>query len=142
MGNKKFILKVFYKHPDANKILVLEHLKETFQLINQHQLNCAVLGDFNSNFLSFDSSVIAYNIMLTSNSFFHIVSVPTHVNKSSATLIDHIPTNSLNSNITSGVVLFDISDHFPIYAIFSNFPKKLSSKTIIAGILEITIMKP
>ena len=98
------------------------------QLINLRQLNCAVLGDFNINLLSSDSSVIAYSNMLTSNSFFHIISVPTRVTKSSATLIDHILTNSLNSNITPGVVRYDISDHFPIYAIFSNFPKKQTSK--------------
>ena len=66
--------------------------------------------------------------MLTSNSFFHIISVPTRVTKSSATLIDHILTNSLHSNITPGVVRYDISDRFPIYAIFSNFPKKQTSK--------------
>ena len=66
--------------------------------------------------------------MLTSNSFFHIISVPTRVTKSSATLIDHILPNSLNSNVTPGVVRYDISNHFPVYAIFSNFPKKQTSK--------------
>ena len=66
--------------------------------------------------------------MLTSNSFFHIISVPTRVTKSSAIQIDHILTNLLNLNITPGVVRYDISDHFPIYAIFSNFRKKQTSK--------------
>ena len=94
MGNKKFTVD---KHPDPNKILFLEHLEEILQLINLRQLNCAVLGDFNIYLLSSDSSVIAYNNMLTSNSFFHIISVPTRVTKSSATLIDHILTKSLNS---------------------------------------------
>ena len=128
LGNKKFIVGAVYKHLDANKILFLERLEEILQLINLRQLNCAVLGDFNINLLSSDSSVIAYNSMLTSNSFFQIISVPTRVTKSSATLIDHILTNSLNSNITPTAVRYDISDHFPIYAIFPTFQKKQTSK--------------
>ena len=104
MGNKKFIVGVVYKLPDANKILFHERREETLQLINQCQLNCTFLDDFNINLLSSDSSVTAYNNMLTSNSFFHIISVPTHVTKSSATLIDHILTNSSNLSITPEVV--------------------------------------
>ena len=83
MGNKKFIVGVVYKHPDANKILFLERFEETLKLINQCQLNCAVLSDFNISLLSSDSDVTAY--ILTSNSFFHITSVPTSVTKSLAT---------------------------------------------------------
>ena len=79
--------------------------------------------------------------MLTSNSFFHIINVPTRVTKSSATLVDHTLTNSLNSNITPGVIRYDISDHFPIYAIFSNFQKNKFSKTITTVITVITMMK-
>ena len=67
MGNKKFIVGVVYKHQDANKTLFLERLEETLQLINQRQLNCAVLGDFNINLLSSDSSVTTHKNMLTSN---------------------------------------------------------------------------
>ena len=53
MGNKKFIVGVVHKHPDANKILFLECLEEILQLINLRQLNCTVLGDFNNNPLVF-----------------------------------------------------------------------------------------
>ena len=121
MGNKKFIVGVVYKHPDANKILFFERLEKILQLINLRQLNCSVLGDFNINLLSSDSSVSAYNNTLTSNSFFHIISQPTRVIKSSATLIDHILTNSLNSNSTPGVVRYDICDHFLYIQFFPTF---------------------
>ena len=52
----------------------------------------------------------------------------------SATLIDNIFTNCFSHNILSGNILNDFSDHFPIFAFFSNeyFPKnseiKLSSR--------------
>ena len=141
IGNKKFIVGAVYKHPDANKILFLERLEEKLQLINLLQLNCAVLGDFNINLLSSDSSIIAYNNMLTSNSFFHIISVPTRVTKSSATLIDHILTNSLHSNITPGVVRYDTVIIFLYMPFFPTFQKNKLPKSIIERILEITIMK-
>ena len=69
MSNKKFVGFVC-KHPDPNKVLFLERLEETLQLVNLINLICAALGNFNMNFLFSDSSAFAYNNMLTSNSSF------------------------------------------------------------------------
>ena len=39
------------------------------------------------------------------------------ITESSATLIDNIFTNELNIDITSGLMINDISDHLPVFCI-------------------------
>ena len=51
------------------------------------------------------------------------------LNKKSATAIDHIITNSfLNSNISTGIIKNDISDHFQIFVISNSLDVDLYPK--------------
>ena len=56
------------------------------------------------------------NYMLSS-SFYPLISRPTRITSTSATLIDNIFINSLEDNFTCGLILTDISDHLPIFQI-------------------------
>ena len=57
-----------------------------------------------------------YLDMLYSNSFLPVITKPTRITPHSATLIDHIYTNT-SANVISGIGLIDISDHLPIFCI-------------------------
>ena len=46
-----------------------------------------------------------------------LIDKPTRITAYSATLIDNIFTNELDSTISSGLIINDISDHLPIFAI-------------------------
>ena len=50
---------------------------------------------------------------------------PTRITSYSATLIDNILTNNINSHVVNGLLFTDISDHLPIFSIWfvenSNF---------------------
>ena len=48
---------------------------------------------------------------------------PTRITSHTATLIDHIYTNSVN-RLISGVIPVDISDHLPIFCTFETSLKK------------------
>ena len=50
------------------------------------------------------------------NSIFPVIHHPTRVTVNSATLIDNVFTNNIES-ICSGIIFADISDHFPIYCV-------------------------
>ena len=50
-----------------------------------------------------------------SQGFLPLITKPTRVTSSSATLIDHIYSNDICSNSTSGIVLTDVADHFGIF---------------------------
>ena len=53
---------------------------------------------------------------LTSRGFYPLVSLPTRITDTTATLIDNIFTNNVDCQIASGLVMADISDHLPVYA--------------------------
>ena len=57
---------------------------------------------------------------LLSHSFFPCISKPTRLATNSATLIDNIFLNA-DSVTESGVIITDISDHFPIFACLPSF---------------------
>ena len=62
--------------------------------------------------------------ILYSNEFLPLISRPTRISTNSATLIDNIFTNNhdgLNCSI-NGILVTDISDHFPIFHVNQTFP--------------------
>lgn len=63
--------------------------------------------------------------MLFNNTFYPIITKPTRITCHSATLIDHIYTNSQNFEMLSGIWPIDISDHLPVFCfVTQNTPQK------------------
>ena len=54
---------------------------------------------------------------LLENSFLPLITLPTRIAGSSATLLDHIVTNIADDAYDSGIILSDISYHFPVFYI-------------------------
>ena len=50
-----------------------------------------------------------------SHGFVPMITKPTRVTQSSATLIDHIYSNNIEYSSSSGVIITDIADHFGIF---------------------------
>ena len=55
--------------------------------------------------------------MMFSLGLYPLIDKPTRITDHSATLIDNIFTNELDSKINSGLLISDISDHLPIFAV-------------------------
>ena len=53
---------------------------------------------------------------MVSMSLFPLLSQPTGITNQCHSIIDSIYTNSMNEDIISGVIIADISDHFPIFS--------------------------
>ena len=81
------------------------------------------MGDFNLNLLSYtdEGQVHDFVDLMYSYSFLPYITKPTRQTQHSLTLIDNIFSNC-NLPTESGVIISDISDHFPIYL---NLPKFL-----------------
>ena len=58
--------------------------------------------------------------MLLSLGFMPIITKPTRITDHTATLIDHIYTNTPEKLIKSGICLADISDHLPVFCTMAN----------------------
>ena len=90
-----------------------------------------LVGDFNLNVLDYESNTKVKNFfnLIFQHSLIPVINKPTRVTKKSATAIDHIITNSfLNSNISTGIIKNDISDHFPIFVISNGLDVDLYPK--------------
>ena len=48
-----------------------------------------------------------------------LIDLPTRATSKSKSLVDHIYTNDIKHRIYSSILVYDISDHFPVFAIIS-----------------------
>ena len=80
------------------------------------------MGDFNLDLMKSDHHPATGGFLSEMNSvgFHPLISLPTRITSTSATLIDNIFTNDFCRPISSGLVFTSISDHLPIFAIFGD----------------------
>jgi hypothetical protein len=72
-----------------------------------------IVGDFNEDLIKHDQDSNCQNLIDTAanHGFVQIVSRPTRITDHSATLIDHVYTNSLDNTISCNIITHDITDH-------------------------------
>ena len=73
------------------------------------------MGELNLNLMNYQSHNLTGEFldMMYSNTFFPLITRPTRITSHSATLIDKIFQNSLETNLLSSLLFTDISDHLP-----------------------------
>jgi len=78
------------------------------------------MGDFNIDLLKSSNNHVLDFVNLT-NCFGlrNLVNKPTRVTKETHTLLDHVYTNDSKHRMNSGMCLWDISDHYPIFCVVS-----------------------
>jgi hypothetical protein len=78
------------------------------------------MGDFNLDLRHYDSHHFTQEFLdsLFPHMLIPLITKPTRVTSHSATLIDNIFTNCFQQNTLNGLILNDISDHFPVFAYF------------------------
>ena len=76
------------------------------------------MGDFNINLLNaYLISTTDFLNTLYSVNVYPLITNPSRITRSSASLIDNILFNSLDFEIISGLLMCDISDHLPVFQI-------------------------
>ena len=81
-------------------------------------VNGYILRDFNADLIKTGTHAPTSEFLggLTSRGFYPLVSLPSRITNTTATLIDNIFTNNIDCQIVSGLVMVEISDHLPVYA--------------------------
>ena len=107
-----------YKPPNLNNTVFLDQL-EYFFSVNETGKNLYILaGDFNFNFwqLPNDKNALALFNLMTSFNFIPTISKPTRMcNDQEPSLLDNFFINDISYVSSSGIIVDDISDHFPIF---------------------------
>ena len=115
---KNLIVGVIYRPPESDRPSFVEELDKLLSLINTSNKDCLLLGDYNIDISKNPKSPTVKNNFINtlhSNSFYPTINIPTRVKDTSKTIIDNIITNVHNTTIETGVIVTDISDHFPIF---------------------------
>ena len=77
------------------------------------------MGDFNIDLLKYNINDNANNFInqMYASSFYPLITKPTRITKTSATLIDNIFVNRFCDKTLSGLLFTDLSDHLPVFQI-------------------------
>ena len=121
---KKLLLAILYRPPRTLR----EHTKQFIneftslvQALDNTNLNIVLAGDFNINLLKRNKSETCCEFvdLLTSQSLFPHITLPTRLTNGGGTLIDNLfckLNKSLKKN-TAGILLNQLSDHLPCYTL-------------------------
>ena len=127
ISNQKFTVGVIYRHPNYSNSTVKEfsealcnsinkttNRKDTFYLLEDLNIDLTV----NKRSLS---SLDFLNSLISCGSL-PIITIPTRVTETSATIIDHVTTNESLHEIKPGVIRYNdkLSDHYVIYCNVTN----------------------
>ena len=123
--SKNILISCVYRNPDSCMDTFTNELDKMFCHLNNNKVHL-VCGDLNVDLLNphGKSKITAFVDSMYSNSLFPVITKPTRITKNTATLIDNIFINNIESRITAGLLINDISDHLPIFAIFHHLLKK------------------
>ena len=116
--------------PKADMDIFMSSLSDIVDIINQENKEIILLGDFNIDLLKFEKHEKTNCFLndIISQGLFPIITKPTRITEHSATLIDHIHTNITSKEVTSGIVITDLADHFGCFCVLSDRIKNRSNQ--------------
>ena len=122
--NKNIIVGVIYRHPHENHDVFYTKLQSFAETVLK-KYDVIILGDINID-VSIKNSCVqskTYLDLLLGLGMKNLISKPTRITNTTATILDHIITNLPYDSLTSGILISDITDHLPVFGLF-NFSMK------------------
>ena len=136
LKERKLSVGLLYRVPNTNQLEFLKDYKELVHKLKNTN-NEVILGmDHNLDFLKSHlhentQNFITYNL---DNDLFPVITRPTRITHSTATLIDNIFLESkLTGQMTSKILIDDISDHLPCVTIIGNLLPSKAFKRMITS---------
>ena len=122
---------VIYRHP-VNTVTAIDDFCDKLNyllLLIKRPYYC--VGDLNVNLSILNrrpnDEIRRYANMLLSCNCKCLINVATRIMENSRSLLDHEYTNDKKSEITAGVLISDLSDHYGLYAIISDSKNRSQS---------------
>ena len=102
----------------ADTDLFVDKLSEITSKISAENKDAYIMGDFNIDlkYGTHQKTNDLTNSMITKG-YLPLITKPTRITNHSATLIDHIYSNTTSQNYTSGIIISDLADHFGTFYI-------------------------
>ena len=114
--HKSLYIIQIYKPPSTDNKIFLKELETLLDWIDSKNKTAYITGDFNFDLFTFNTNADTeyFFYTLCSHGFYPTISKATRISATSSSLLDNIFCNDLNVIKGSGVILTDISDHYPI----------------------------
>ena len=125
-----------FNHPTLSSsqqfLQFLELLSNLLSSLSDSNSQVFLFGDFNLDALNYNiiGQVTEYIDLLFSHGLLQINLKPTRCTMHSATLIDHVVTNSRADLFQTAILTSKISDHFPLIFLFNENTKLNNAKII------------
>ena len=127
-SERNMLVGVIYRPPNTDIKLFIAALKEILENVQSENKVLHLVGDYNINLLNVDSHSLTadFNDTIYSYGLVPLITRPTRVTETSATLIDNIFTNKTirYGESMHGILVSDISDHYPIFCIETSLKRK------------------
>lgn len=138
-----FVYGVLYRPPSGNKSNFLVFLDTYLRWVGDTGSTLVLAGDLNIDVAKPSESQLELCQVIESNGFSNVITIPTRIDKNTATLIDMFITNIEASKCLSGVLSAPISDHLPIFMLINETvncaPAQLREPIVIQDINEYTL---
>ena len=130
-NRKHIMIGCIYKHPTANVEELTIKFDEFLNQLNPNKYDMYIMGDMNIDLLKYHchQQTERYLDMIYSFNLLPVITKPTRITTHTATLIDHIYTNTIN-RLTSGIATVDISDHLPVFCLVDTPLKKQTKQNM------------
>ena len=132
-----------YRHPNSNFLAFQDELFSTLHKLSSCNCPYYILGDFNVDLLKINSNSSEADLKnFTNCSVIHcLIKKPTRITDHSSALLDHLCTNESRITIHSGICIWDVSDHYPIFCIIPSTKSYQKCKNYMLEILPYLRLK-
>jgi hypothetical protein len=110
------IIRSIYRRPGLDITIFNQIMSDILSKFATEKKEVIHMGDYNLDLLKVDTHLPTNNFidLNFAHTFIPLINKPTRVTPTSATIIDNIYTNKPHCTFTNGIIISDISDHFPI----------------------------
>ena len=122
--DSNIVIGVIYRMPNSSVDVFNDRISEVMNVIQKERKLCYLMGDLNIDFLKADDHRATGELLdvLYCNNVFPLITKPTRVTSTTATLIDHILTNNFVDDMMhiQGILCTSISDHYAVFHVACN----------------------
>ena len=122
--DSNIVIGVIYRMPNSSVDVFNDRISEVMNVIQKERKLCYLMGDLNIDFLRADDHRATGELLdvLYCNNVFPLITKPTRVTSTTATLIDHILTNNFVDDMMhiQGILCTSISDHYAVFHVACN----------------------
>ena len=123
---------IYRKSQNTGHDFFITNIKRVLKKCEKMNKSTVVMGDLNYDLLDTDN--IHVNCCVDTffeNGFYPLINIPTRITDTTATVLDHLWTNIVETPIKSAVLVDQIADHLPVYMSLAIGKPRTSEKIVV-----------